>query len=61
MDDFFDKLFQKIAEFHEREIHMSQSLAEYDEDIPMYVLEKARQDFHLKEYLWFNRDKIPSA
>tara|TARA_Y100000996_G_C22252719_1_gene532511 strand:+ start:70 stop:213 length:144 start_codon:yes stop_codon:yes gene_type:complete len=42
MDKFFEKLFAKIADFHQRETELSQSLVDNKENLPIGCLKKIK-------------------
>ena len=48
MDKFFEKLFAKIADFHQRETEFIQSLVDSNENLPHWLFEEnQKQDFYL--------------
>ena len=52
MDKFFEKLFAKIADFHQRETELSQSLVDNNENLPHWLFEEnQKHDFYLSEFL----------
>ena len=56
MDKFFEKLFAKIADFHQRETELSQSLVDNNENLPYWLFEEnQKHDFYLSEFLWANK------
>ena len=62
MDKFFEKLFAKIADFHQRETELSQSLVDNNENLPHWLFEEnQKQDFYLSEFLWANKKNLPNA
>jgi|TARA_B100001758_G_scaffold241395_1_gene248183 hypothetical protein len=62
MDKFFEKLFAKIAEFHEKEIEFTQSLVDTPEDVPKFVLESTpKEDFYIREFIKLNKEHLPQA
>ena len=62
MDKFFEKLFAKIAEFHERETEFTQSLVDTTEDVPEFILESTpKEDFYIREFIKLNKEHLPQA
>lgn len=62
MDKFFEKLFAKIADFHQRETEFSQSLVDSNENLPHWLFEEnKKQDFYLSEFIWENKRNLPNA
>ena len=62
MDKFFEKLFAKIADFHQREAELSQSLVDNKENLPYWLFEEnQKHDFYLSEFLWANKKNLPNA
>tara|TARA_B100000131_G_C17558080_1_gene385531 strand:- start:249 stop:437 length:189 start_codon:yes stop_codon:yes gene_type:complete len=62
MDKFFEKLFAKIAEFHQREAEFSQSLVDNTEELPTWMFDSTpKQEFYIKEFLKLNKENLPQA
>ena len=62
MDKFFEKLFAKIAELHERETEFTQSLVDTTEDVPEFILESTpKEDFYIREFIMLNKEHLPQA
>jgi hypothetical protein len=62
MDKFFEKLFARIADFHQREVEYSQSLVENNEELPHWLFEtNPQQEFYIKEFIKVNKENLPQA
>ena len=62
MDKFFEKLFARIASFHQREAEFSQSLVENGEELPTWMFDSTpKQEFYIKEFLNINKENLPQA
>jgi len=69
MDKFFEKLFARIAEFHQKEAEFSQSLeqtildksAQGAPESWVYENTTPKQEFYIKEFLKLNKENLPQA
>ena len=62
MDKFFEKLFARIADFHQREAEFSQSLVDNTEDVPHWEFNSTpKEEFYIKEFIKLNKEHLPQA
>ena len=61
MDKFLEKLFNKIANYHQGKLEVSQSMVENHSKVPLMVIEQAKHDYQFSQLLWLNKHRLPHA